>query len=407
MESLEVDDAIAAPAATPITFGIWQDAYVQQQVIHGPRSVTGIIGTTMNGVMYLSMPFLSTYMEHGKWAERRKAVALAGTCLACASLFLSSWSSEVWHLVVLQGLLAALGNAMLYVPTTLWLDEWFKDSNRATAYGIQFSIKNIVGTSCPFLMQGMLEHLGFRAALRVWAGIALFTSLLGLFLIPTLRPDTRRRPTKVAWSFLRHRTFYIYAIANILFSSGYGLPQTYLPSYASQVVHLSPTLSSLTLVMFNAPGILSCTGFGLLSDRKIVSSSTNTLISAGGSAICVLCFWAIKSNTVPALLIIFSLGYGFFASGYSSTWGGWIKDLEAEAAQNNEAINSGMLYGFMNGARGIGYVAGGLGGVGLLKPVLASDHWALGTKYGGVMVFTGITSALGGGGIFWEGGVRV
>ena len=386
-----------------MTFGIWQDAYMQQQVIKGPRSVTGIIGTTMNGVMYLSMPFLSTALEHGRWAERRRLVALAGTILACASFFISSWSSEVWHLVVLQGLLAAFGNAMLYVPTTLWLDEWFQDGNRATAYGIQFSIKNIVGTTCPFLMQAMLEHLGFRAALRVWSGIAIFTSLVGLAIIPNPPPESRRRQQRVAWSFLNHRTFYIYAFANILFSSGYGLPQTYLPSYASQIVHLSPAVSSLTIVMFNAPGILSSTGFGMLSDRAKVSASTNTLISALGSALSVFLFWSIKSNTVPALLILFSIGYGFFASGYSATWGGWIKDLEKEAADHNEAINSGMLYGFMNGARGIGYVAGGLSGVELLRPVMTSQKWALGTNYGGVMLFTGISAALGGWGALWSG----
>ena len=194
-----------------MTFGIWQDAYMQQQVIQGPRSVTGVIGTTMNGVMYLSMPFLSTALEHGRWAQRRRLVALAGTILACASFFTSSWSSEVWHLIVLQGLLAAFGNAMLYVPTTLWLDEWFRDYNRATAYGIQFSIKNIVGTTCPFLMQAMLEHLGFRAALRVWSGIAISTSLIGLAIIPNPPPEARRPQQRVAWSFLKHRTFYIYA----------------------------------------------------------------------------------------------------------------------------------------------------------------------------------------------------
>jgi predicted MFS family arabinose efflux permease len=314
-----------------ITFGIWQDAYQQQQVIKGPKSVTGIIGTTTNGVMYLSMPFLSTAIQHGRSAERRRAVALAGTCLACVSFFISSWSSEVWHFVALQGLLAALGNAMLYVPTTLWLDEWFRDSNRATAYGIQFSIKNAIGTSCPFLMQAMLEHLDFRTALRVWSGIAILTSLVGLAIIPNPLPEARRRQQCVAWSILKHRTFYVYAIANVCFSSGYGLPQTYLPSYASQMVHLSPTISSLTIVMFNAPSILSSTGFGIPSDRAKVYGTTNMLISALGSAICVFLFWSIRSNTVPALLITFSLGYGFFASGYSSTWGGWIKDFEKEA----------------------------------------------------------------------------
>jgi len=82
-----------------------------------------------------------------------------------------------------------------------------------------------------------------------------------------------------------------------------------------------------------------------------------------------------------------------------------ITDLEKEAAEHNEAVNSGMLYGFMNGARGVGYVVGGLSSVELLKvgPVQDSQKWALGTEYGALILFTGISSALGGWSVVWKG----
>jgi MFS family permease len=393
-----------------INFGVFQDAYTHQQAISGPRSATGVIGTTMNGVIYLSMPFLSSLLERSTWTVRKRHVALAGTFLSSMAFLLSSWSTEVWHLIVLQGLLAALGNAMLYVPTTLWLDEWFREGgNRATAYGVQFSIKNIIGTAGPFLMQSLLQNLGFRNALRVWAGIVLAVGLAGILITPNPPPSAQRRQQMTPWGFLKHRTFYIYATANAAFSSGYGLPQTYLPTYASQLLRLSSAESTAMIAMFNAPGIISSTGFGLLSDRLHVSGTTNTLISALGSALCVFSFWGVKSNTMPGLLIAFAVGYGFFASGYSSTWGGWIKDLEREAAEHNEAISSGMIYGFMNGARGIGYVVGGLSGVELLKlgPVVGDREWALGTEYGALILFTGISSVLGGWGSVWRGCSRV
>jgi hypothetical protein len=68
-----------------------------------------------------------------------------------------------------------------------------------------------------------------------------------------------------------------------------------------------------------------------------------------------------------------------------------------------------MIYGFMNGARGIGYVAGGLSGVELLKlgPVIGDRGWALGTDYGALILFTGISSVLGGWGSVWKGCARV
>ena len=158
------------------------------------------------------------------------------------------------------------------------------------------------------------------------------------------------------------------------------------------------------IAIFNAPGILSCIGFGLLSDKFHVSAANNTQISTLGSGLCVFFLWGLKSHEVPALLILFSIGYGFFAGGYSSTWGGWIKELEDEASEKNEAINTGMLYGLLNGARGIGYTVGGLVGVELLKAgaVGASPQWAYGTKYGALIVFTGVCSILGGWGSIWS-----
>lgn len=388
-----------------MTFGIFQDAYTQQSLVHGPRSATGVIGTTTNGVMYIAMPFLSTALETGRWRSKRRAVAFAGTLLSGLSFLLSSWSTEVWHLIVLQGLLAALGNTMLYTPTTLWMDEWFRDGNRATAYGVQFSIKNIVGTAGPFMMQALLQSLGFRNALRVWAGMVLALGFIGVAAVPSAPASLQRRPQKIAWTFLKHRTFWVYAFGNTVFSSGYGLPQTYLPAYASQLLHLSAAEATATIAMFNAPGILSSTGFGLLVDKYHISAGSNTLISAGGAALSVFLLWALKSNTISGLLISFAIGYGFFASGYSSTWGGWIKDLEAEAAQHNEAISTGMVYGFMNGARGIGYVVGGLSGVELLNAgaVVSNTRWALGTQYGALILFTGICSAFGGWSVLWHG----
>jgi MFS family permease len=393
-----------------MTYGVCQEYYNQHDTFGGSKSATGVVGTTMNGVMYLVMPILSTILDSGRWAKRRRIVAIAGVILSSIGFFASSWSTQVWHFILLQGVVAPLGSAMLFSPTTLFLDEYFKHGNRATAYGVSLSSKNITGTACPFLMYVLLEKLGFRAALQVWAAVVFATGLFGIFVIPKSSTIVNsRRPRKIPWAFLKHRTFYIYAIGNAVFSSGYGLPQTYLPQYASSLLHLSSILSTVMIALFNVPGIISCTLFGYICDKSRFSAATNTQISTLCSALCVFFLWGLKSNQVPGLLIAFSICYGFFAGGYSSTWGGWIKEFENEASDNNEAINTGMLYGLMNGARGIGYVVGGLVGVELLKvgSVGSSTRWAYGTKFGAIIVFTGVCSLFGGWAIVWSGCSKV
>ena len=98
-----------------MTFGICEDFLTQQQMVKGPRSATGVIGTTMNGVMYLSMPFLSALLGKAQWIQWRRTVAVTGCCISSASFLISSWSTEVWHLILLQGVLAAFGLSLIHI----------------------------------------------------------------------------------------------------------------------------------------------------------------------------------------------------------------------------------------------------------------------------------------------------
>ena len=101
------------------------------------------------------------------------------------------------------------------------------------------------------------------------------------------------------------------------------------------------------------------------------------------------------------LLVLFAMIYGFFAGGYSATWGGVIKEMERDAAERNEAFDTGMVYGLLNGARGVGFVGGGLAGVQLLKAGHGSmgARFAYGTMYGPLILYVGLATALGGCGI--------
>jgi predicted MFS family arabinose efflux permease len=391
-----------------ISYGVFQEYYSGNWTLQGSREVTGIIGTTFNGVMYLSMPFLFALFTK-RWARKRQTAALCGAAITCISFLLSSFSTQVWHLVVTQGVMAAFGCALMYSPTTLSLGEWFNTSNRALAYGVVLSCKNIVGSACPFLFRILLDRYGFRGTLRIWTGLTAGTSILAIFLIPT-HPSTilssTQRTRKIPWHFLKHRTFYIYSVAIILQSSGYGIPQTYLNTYAHEVALLSQTSATLLLTLFNVPGIVSSSFFGYLSDNKYfpVSATTVTSISALSTALSAFLLWGLTSQGSMALLVLFSITFGFFAGGYSATWGGVINEMELEAAQRNEAIDAGMLYGMLNGARGIGFVSGGLAGVPLLKAGSTNSlgSFGYGTTYGPLIIFTGLSTAFGGWGLLWK-----
>lgn len=394
-----------------MSYGVFQEFFFVNWTLDGSREVTGIIGTTLNGVTYLAMPLLFALFTR-RWAHRRVAAALCGAALTALSFLISSFSTSVWHLVVTQGVLAALGTALMFSPTTLSLGEWYNDGNRALAYGVTLSCKNIVGSSCPFLMRVLLDQYGFRTTLRIWAAVAAGTGVLAVLLIPThpsvLLPTSSesRARRRIPWSFLRHSTFWVYAAATTLQSCGYGIPQTYLNTYAHEVALLSQTSATLLLTLFNVPGIASSSFFGYLSDNRRfpLSAAAVTAISGVMSGLAALLFWGLTSPGSMALLVLFSVTFGFAAGGYSATWGGLLNEMASEAAQRNEPIDTGMVYGLLNGARGIGYVVGGVVGVPLLNA--GSSHsmgsFGYGTSYGPIIIFTGLSSLLGGWGLLWK-----
>lgn len=394
-----------------MSYGVVQEYFSANWTLEGNQELTGIIGTTFNGVIYLSMPVLFALFSN-RWAQWRQTAALCGALLMCLSFVASSFSQTVWHLIATQGVLAPLGCALVYSPATLSLGEWFKTDHRAVAYGVVLSCKNIVGSVCPFILRALLAHYDFRLALRIWAAIAAATSIPAICFVRFTHPSRsdlspqNHRARQLPWHFLRHRTIYIYAVAIVLQSSGYGIPQTYLNTYAHEVALLSQTSATLLLTIFNIPGILASFLFGYLSDNKRLSlaASTVTSIPAVGSALAAFLLWGLASQGSMALLVLFSVTFGFFAGGYSATWGSVLNELEREAADSNEAVDTGLIYGLLNGARGIGYVSGGLAGVPLLKAGAGSSLGSLGygTSYGPLIVFTGLSSVFGGWAVLWK-----
>lgn len=447
-----------------MSYGVFQEYFSTNWTLQRNQDLTGIIGTTFNGVIYLAMPFLFAALSHRRRPRLRTAVALLGAALLCTSLAASSLSRSAAHLVATQGVLAPLGCALVYSPTTLALGEQFDKTTttttttgtgrnrRAAAYGVVLSCKNVVGSVCPFLLRALLDRYGFRAALRVWAAIVACTSVPAvLFLIHPFaqqrqqHPRTPRTdsdhsspastpsspgedtpPSGSPWRFLRHKTIYVYGAAIALQSSGYGIPQTYLGAYAHDAALLSQTSATLLLTIFNLPGIVASTFFGYLSDRTTaavtvtgnsryrrllpssLAASTVTSIPALGAALAAFLFWGLAPRGSMALLVLFSVTFGFFAGGYSATWGGVLAELEREAAAAGEAVDPGVLYGLLNGARGVGYVSGGLVGVPLLKAGglgsggVNNNNVGYGTTYGPLIIFTGLSSVLGGWAVLWR-----
>lgn len=94
------------------------------------------IGTCSTGVMYLFAP-ISLYVLEA-WPCIRRLSSVVGLIVATSALIASSFSTKVWHLILTQGVMYAIGGSLLYSPTMFYLDEWFV-KKKGLAFGVMWA----------------------------------------------------------------------------------------------------------------------------------------------------------------------------------------------------------------------------------------------------------------------------
>jgi MFS family permease len=159
-------------------------------------------------------------------------------------------------------------------------------------------------------------------------------------------------------------------------------------------LNYSPLVSSLLLSALNTASVPGVIFLSSLCDKTHVTNVI--LISTLGSAISVFLFWGL-STSLP-LIAIFAVSYGFFAGGFTSTYAGTVKSLKEEAPRSE----LGSIFGLLSLGRGIGNVAcGPLSELLLNKGRIGSGlntnvhGFAYESTYGVLIVFTGVTAAMG------------
>ncbi|KAK1676463.1 major facilitator superfamily domain-containing protein [Colletotrichum godetiae] len=373
-----------------LAFGVFQQYYRSHpDELKGDASSVAVIGTTMTGVMYLISPFTFTILS--RWPRLRRWFGPLGLVLTAIGFLLSSFATTVWQLVATQGVICALGCGLLFTPTTLYLDEWFI-KRKGLAYGVMWAGKSAAGVGLPFAMETCLQKFGPVVTLRAWSvATVLISAPLLYFLKPRIPVPQSSAVRRINLNFIHLPSFWMLQLGNVFQSLGYFLPYTYLSTYAVQQLHVSTTVATTLLVLVNITSIPGGIVMGSLGDHLRVT--TVILISTIGSALAVFLFWGFSSQT--ALLAVFSITYGFFAGGFSSTWSGVLSELKAESP----AVDTGFIFGLLAGGRGVGNVISGPLSVALLTDdgwMNDGKSWGYNGQYGGIILFTGFTVMLGG-----------
>jgi MFS family permease len=240
-----------------------------------------------------------------------------------------------------------------------------------------------------------LNKYSFGTMLRAWAIVlVLLLGPLLYFVKPRLPVSSSTHARRLNFDFLRTTTFWVFQAGNIVQGLGFFIPNIYLPTYARSL-GLSPIAGTVTVSLFNTTSVFGQVILGSLSDR--VHITTVILISTVGATLSVFFLWGLSAS-LP-LLCIFSLVYGLFAGGFTSTYTGAIREVK----KVDSRAEAGLVLGLLAAGRGVGSVVSGPLSEVLLseKPWVGEAFAGYGSGYGGLIVFTGVSAMLSG--VSWIG----
>lgn len=207
------------------------------------------------------------------------------------------------------------------------------------------------------------------------------------FLRPRLPTSAISYSPRYGLGFLKSPSFWLLQAGVVVESLGYFLPSIYLPTFAAHL-GLSPATGSLLVALLNGAAVFATIIMGMLIDRFHVT--TVILLSTIGATASVFLLWGL--STALPLLVVFSIMYGFFAGGFVCTNAGIIKLVK----RYDHSADVGMMLGVTSAGRGVGSVLSGPLSEALLKGEAWKGKTGYGSGYGELIVFTGITAAVGG-----------
>jgi predicted MFS family arabinose efflux permease len=203
--------------------------------------------------------------------------------------------------------------------------------------------------------------------------------------LPTSNSSTLR---PVDLSFLKMAPFWIYSFGNMMQSIAFFLPQIWLPSFARES-GMPAVAGPLALCLLN---LAACGGYisqGIIVDRYHVTVAI--CFATLGSMLAVFVFWGL--TTSQAMLYVFVILWGLTGGGFAANWAGCANAIR----QSGYHVDTGMVISLLCVSKGVGSVASGPISEKLIHVQPFQDAgFAYGTRYGVLIVFTGISATLGG-----------
>ncbi|KAJ7745497.1 MFS general substrate transporter [Mycena olivaceomarginata] len=273
----------------PDAFGVFLNSYLQDPRYASQKSATSLlplIGTLSSGIILFRL-----------WL---------GAALCSGTLFAASYATQIFQLIILQGVLYAIGGSLLYLPCISYMSEWFI-ARRGMANGTSAG-----GLLIPLALPLLTGKYGLATTLRI-LGIGM--AIQG--------PIPRGAPGPQSW--IRQPGFWVLIAVNTLQGAAYFVPIIYLPTFARDL-QVNASKAAVTVARLRRRPRLS---MGYLSDSFNPWMLAFAILATTSLTNFVL--WGILSHSFAGLLA-FGVAYGTVAGGWTCLWTGFVRPLASASS---------------------------------------------------------------------------
>ncbi|CUA73150.1 hypothetical protein RSOLAG22IIIB_10590 [Rhizoctonia solani] len=340
-----------------LTYGVFQDYFIRNKTFgNASEAALGAVGTISLAIEYASLLFLIIISQ--QWRHRIPLIMRTCLCVCCASLLCASFTTQVWQLIIVQGVCFGAGAGGLYAPIVVYLSEWFS-ARKGLATAIIFGGMGAGGALYPLAINYLLTKLGFRWTMRIWAAFMFTVSVSSLFFIkprlPVTRPSGARNISLISliknqhWSFIYSPLFICVASTMFIQALAYFPVSLYMSVYTTSL-GLPPVDGTIVLAVFNLATTIGQIAFGYLSD--LVPYYYIIIVSSTGASLSAYLLWGFAHNL--AVIFAFVVVFGTLSGGFSSIWP--TASVDIVGPDHQAAVPS--VIGVLGIPRGIAVVVG-------------------------------------------------
>lgn len=346
-------------APTEYIFGIFEHHYLTIFPESNPSSIA-FVGSVGSAVTYLA-GFLA-----GIVADRFgfRLTAMTGSVIMTVALILASFSTQVWHLYLTQGVLFGIGASLAYYPAIAAPSHYFS-RKRGLATGIAVSGVGAGGLILAPLTNALIGHFDIYWTLRILAFICMVLCGGASLLISeskehyaakeSIEDEMDEKPEASitedksffeALKVFKDPQFLSLSIAELAASIGFLIPLYYMQTYAV-FIGLSTENGALILGLTSGASLAGRIVLGVISDY--VPNSYALLFCSWATALAIVVLWTIARSF--GMLLLSGLIFGFFGGGYLSL-------VPVAVADSFGTMQMASTIGLMYAAAGFGMLAG-------------------------------------------------